>query len=396
MPNIRGTNGNDIIDVTDDNGTLNGTPQGTPIDNIRGRGGSDQITVTNSTVIGVVRGNGGGDDITITGSTVGTLNAGGGADTVVVRGSDISSIALGNGNDTLDFQSTSVSGTVEGGGGTDTLNLPEGTVITDSTFGTITVVAGTSYSLSSGSFTLPSGTIVTYTGFENGAGFPCFTRDTLIATDCGFCPIQNITAGDRVQTVGLGPQTVRWAGRRAFTTRDLEQDPKLRPVRIVASALGQGMPNRDLLVSRQHRMLVQSKIAQRMFGAPEVLIPAIKLTSVPGIYVDHEVQSVEYFHLLFDRHEVIYAEGAPTESLYTGPEALKSLSISARREIFKIFPELADHDHSPDPARLIPRGKLQTRLVSRHLKNNKPLLHTPVALAFREGTERANIPRNLS
>ncbi len=207
MPNIRGTNGNDIIDVTDDNGTLNGTPQGTPIDNIRGRGGSDQITVTNSTVIGVVRGNGGGDDITITGSTVGTLNAGGGADTVVVRGSDISSIALGNGNDTLDFQSTSVSGTVEGGGGTDTLNLPEGTVITDSTFGTITVVAGTSYSLSSGSFTLPSGTTVTYTGFENGAGFPCFTRDTLIATDCGF-------ARSRTSRPGTGCRRLAWDPKR--------------------------------------------------------------------------------------------------------------------------------------------------------------------------------------
>ncbi len=377
MPNIRGTNGNDIIDVTDDNGTLNGTPQGTPIDNVRGRRGDDEITVTNSTVVGIVGGGGGDDDITVTGSTVGTVGGGGGADTVVVRGSDISNINLGNGNDTLDFQSSTVSGSIDGGGGTDTLNLPEGTVINDSTFGTITVVAGTSYSLSSGSFTLPSGTTVTYTAFENGAGFPCFTRDTLIRTDQGNRPIQTLTTGDMVLTIGNGLQAIRWAGRRRFDLAAMEHDPKLRPVRILAGALGQGVPDRDLLVSRQHRMLVQSKIAQRMFGAAEVLIPAIKLTALPGIFVDQEVQEVEYFHLLFDRHEIIEAEGAPTESLFTGPEALKSLSRDARAEIFGIFPELADINHQSDLARFVPKGRHQMKLVARHLKNNKPLLQRP-------------------
>ncbi len=378
MPNINGTNGADNIDVTNNNGTLNGTPQGSPIDNIRGRQGNDVINVSNSTVVGDVRGNAGSDDITITGSTIGgTLAAGSAGDTVTVRGSDVSNIRLGGGNDTLDFQSTNVSGDIRGGGGTDTLNLPAGTVITDNTFGTITVVAGTGYSLSSGTFTLPSGSTVTYSTFENGAGVPCFTRDTEIQTEHGPVLIQNLRTGDRIPTGGHGLQPIRWIGRRRMGAKILAANPKLRPVRIHARALGGGLPQQDLLVSRQHRMVVRSKIAMRMFGAPEVLIPAIKLTQLPGIHVDDTLAEVEYFHLLFDRHEIIFAEDAPTESLFTGPEALKTLSDAAREEIFAIFPELADVTHETDPARFIPRGPQQARLVARHLRNNKPLLLNP-------------------
>ncbi len=378
MPNINGTNGDDNIDVTNDNGTLNGTPQGSPIDNVRGRGGDDDITITDSTISNNVLGNAGTDTIIITNSTVGgRIASGSDADTVDISGSTVGNIRLGGGNDTLNFISTSVSGDIRGGGGTDTLNLPEGTVINDDTFGEITVEDGVGYSISSGTFTLPSGIVVTYSAFENGSGMPCFTRDTLITTAQGSAPIQSLRTGDLIPTLGQGLHPIRWIGRRAFDRPQLEANPKLWPVRILAGALGEGLPHRDLLVSRQHRMLVQSKIAERMFGTTEVLIPAIKLTALPGIYVDQGVERIEYFHLLFDQHQVIFAENAPTESLYTGPEALKALSAEARREIFEIFPELADLDHRADPARLIPRGRMQAQLITRHLKNNKPLLRMP-------------------
>ncbi len=380
MPNINGTNGNDDIDVTNDNGTLNGAPQGTPIDNVRGRGGADDITISGSTIIGTVRGNAGSDTITITDSTIGGRLAGGSDDDVIsISGSSVDNIRMGSGNDTLNFFNTTVTNDIAGGQGTDALNLPVGTVITDDTFGTITVEDGVGYSVSSGTFTLPSGTTVTYSAFESGSGIPCFTRDTLIATPHGPAPIQTLQTGDLIPTLGQGLHPIRWIGRRGFDRAALLDNHRLWPVRILAGALGGGLPVRDLLVSRQHRMLVQSRIAERMFGATEVLIPAIKLTALPGIYVDETVERVEYFHLLFDCHQVIFAEDAPTESLYTGPQALKSLSPAARREIFEIFPELADVNHVTDPARPIPRGRLQAQLVTRHLKNNKPLLQTPGA-----------------
>ena len=397
MPDINGTNGNDDIDVSNNNGTLNGTPQGTPIDNVRGQGGNDTIDITNSTVSGVVLGNAGSDTITITNSTVdGRVGGGSGTDTVNVSGSAVNTIRLGNSNDTLNFSSTTVSGDLRGGSGTDTLNLPVGTVINDNTFGTITVQDGVSYSLSTGSFTLPSGITVSYRSFENGSGVPCFTRDTQIRTNDGLAPIQDLRTGDLIPTMEHGLQPIRWIGRRSFEADALRANPRLCPVRILAGALGEGLPHRDLLVSRQHRMLVRSRIAKRMFGASEVLIPAIKLTALPGIFVDDTVPAIEYFHLLFDRHQVIFAEYAPTESLFTGPEALRSLSQAAKDEIFEIFPELSGGNGAGDPACFIPSGPQQARLVTRHLKNRKPLLQSMAVLGNKEFDAQVKISHRVS
>ncbi|WP_254054515.1 Hint domain-containing protein [Roseovarius sp. EL26] len=203
---------------------------------------------------------------------------------------------------------------------------------------------------------------------------PCFTSGTMIAVPGGTQEIGQLTHGDVVLTKDRALQPIRWIGRRKYTAEQLDSNPKLRPVRIMAGALGQGLPERDVLVSRQHRMLLQSKIAKRMFGKFEVLIPAIKLTELPGIFVDEIVQSVEYIHLLFDQHEIIYAEGTPTESLFTGPEALKSISPEACQEILSIFPEVKKLDYRPKSARFIPSGKGQKQLIARHLKNCRPCI----------------------
>ena len=77
-------------------------------------------------------------------------------------------------------------------------------------------------------------------------------------------------------------------------------------------------------------MLVSSKICERMFGQTDVLLAAHQLTELPGIFTEPGYGEVEYFHLVFDRHEVIYAEGAPTESFFPGPEAIKSMPRAAR------------------------------------------------------------------
>ena len=111
-----------------------------------------------------------------------------------------------------------------------------------------------------------------------------------------------------------------------------------------------------------------------MFDTPEVLISAIKLAALPGIYVDDQVPEVEYIHLMFDEHQVIFAENAPSESLFAGAEALKSVGPEARREILEIFPQLRDMNLTPRPARFIPCGRQQKKLLQRHKKNDRPLL----------------------
>lgn len=201
----------------------------------------------------------------------------------------------------------------------------------------------------------------------------CFTAGTLIETDSGPVAIERICTGDQVLTAE-GLKTVRWIGQSPVSIVQLVANPKLFPIRITAGALGAGLPKRDLLVSRQHRMLVQSPIVRRMFGTSDVLVHAIKLIALPGIYVDQSVTEVTYYHMLFDEHQVVYAEGAPSESLYTGPEALKAISDSARDEVLALFPELADRDYTPEFATFAPDGKRQKKLVARHLKNGKPLL----------------------
>lgn len=202
----------------------------------------------------------------------------------------------------------------------------------------------------------------------------CLTTGTRVLKPDGWTQIEDIQVGDQIVTENDHVETVRWIGRRKLDQSELKLNPKLFPVVISQGTLGAGLPTQDLRVSRQHRMMVQSKIAERMFGRPEVLISAIKLTALPGVFVDETVDEIEYVHVLFDKHEIIFAEGAPTESLYTGPEALKSVGDEAREEILSLFPELADHQYAPEPAKYIPSGKHQRQLVARHTKNRKPLL----------------------
>jgi hypothetical protein len=113
-----------------------------------------------------------------------------------------------------------------------------------------------------------------------------------------------------------------------------------------------------------------------MFGVSEMLIRAIKLTAFPGIYVDESVTDVQYFHILFDEHEIVVAQGTPSESLHTGTGALKNLSVESKGEILAIFPELADPNYMRDLARSTPSGKKLKQLVERHIKNQKALLES--------------------
>lgn len=202
----------------------------------------------------------------------------------------------------------------------------------------------------------------------------CFAKGTQIATPTGPQRIETLAEGDKVLTANGDSREIRWIGRRVVSMFEMLHAPKLRPVRIRAGALGNQLPERDLLVSRQHRILIRSKIAERMFGTKEVLIPAIKLVECTGIAVDDQPRALEYFHILLDDHEILLANGAPAESLFTGPEALKSLSPEAVDEIATLFPEVLERIALQGPAALVPSNKKIKRMIARHLKNAKELI----------------------
>ncbi|MEE2944108.1 MAG: Hint domain-containing protein [Pseudomonadota bacterium] len=216
--------------------------------------------------------------------------------------------------------------------------------------------------------TFASSSFVTTTGVLDvgeDLGPPCLTSGTLVQTDHGLKAVEDLEAG----AILFGPEgqrlTLRMVLKTSFCARELGENSKLLPVRIVAGALGNGLPKRDLLVSRQHRMLLNAPMVKRMFGHAEVLVPAIRLTDLPGIYVDHSVKSVTYYHLVFDQHEIIYAEGAATESLYTGPEALRSVPDDALSELLLMFPDLKRRPEMTEPALPIPERAEQKELISR-------------------------------
>ena len=201
----------------------------------------------------------------------------------------------------------------------------------------------------------------------------CFGADAMIRTDAGEVLAGSLSVGDLVETRDAGLQAIRWIGTRTLTAAELEENPKLRPIRIRKGALGSGLPKADLIVSPQHRMLVRSMIAQKMFGTTEVLVAAKQLCQIHGIDVAEDLTDVTYVHFLFDDHQIVLANGAEAESLHTGIEALKSVGPAAVAEIFAIFPELQDGSVRPT-ARVLTSGRLGRKLVVRHAQNDKPLV----------------------
>ncbi|MFK7765313.1 MAG: Hint domain-containing protein, partial [Roseobacter sp.] len=207
-----------------------------------------------------------------------------------------------------------------------------------------------------------------YTGIIQNEfqSFACYVAGSRIDTPEGRRPIEELALGDLVVTRDHGAQPIRWIGealvvRSAATT----------PVRITAGALGEGVPERDLLVSQQHRMLVRSPIFARMTGRDEAFVAAKTLTRLPGVEMEPALGWVRYVHLMFDHHEVIYADGAPSESLLAGMEGRKMMGPKARAEISALFPEITRPEFKPHPARPILTGKRRTNAIERHAKNQK-------------------------
>ncbi|MDO5620382.1 MAG: Hint domain-containing protein [Paracoccus sp. (in: a-proteobacteria)] len=218
-----------------------------------------------------------------------------------------------------------------------------------------------------------NGVAYTNSDWIQGQLVPCFSADALIETARGPVRAGDLTVGDMVRTRDAGMQPLRWVGRKELSAADLAAAPKLRPIRIAAGALGAGLPATDLVVSPQHRVLVRSKIAQKMFGTDEVLVAAKQLCQIEGIDIAADMAGVTYVHFLFDDHQIVFSNGAETESMFTGPEALKSVGKAAVEEIFAIFPELRDGAERP-AARMLTSGRMARKLAVRHAQNNRPLV----------------------
>jgi Hint domain-containing protein len=169
----------------------------------------------------------------------------------------------------------------------------------------------------------------------------CLTNGSLIDTPKGPCLIEDLCVGDLVKTLN-GAQPIRMIYNKPLDLSDFTRNPRLRPVCLRKNAIAPGQPNRDLRVSPQHRMLMSGAKMQLLFGEADLLVKAKAIAAFSDqAFVDQSCKAVTYYHIVFDRHEIIFANGAATESFYPGKAALAALDPEERRELFTLFPELA-------------------------------------------------------
>lgn len=163
-------------------------------------------------------------------------------------------------------------------------------------------------------------------------GVVCFAAGTLIMTPNGEVPIETLLAGDLVLTRDNGPQPIVWIGRRDITSQELSANPKLRPVQIAPQVTG---GHSELILSPQHGLLLG-------LNGEETLVRAIHLARLKGgkARVMNGCRNVTYLHIMFEAHQIVFANGAPAESFFPGPNAFGSLSRAVRQEIFTLFPNL--------------------------------------------------------
>ncbi|HEY9021178.1 MAG TPA: Hint domain-containing protein [Paracoccaceae bacterium] len=212
-----------------------------------------------------------------------------------------------------------------------TITLSSGQQVTVNANGTLTVVGDGTVEVANFTYTVASSTGQTDTGFVVIDSVPCFVAGTLVLTPDGEVPVESLRPGDLVLTKDEGPQPLRWIGRRQVEARG-----DFAPICIAPGTFGD---HRQLLVSPLHRILIRDSLAEVLFGEGEVLVAAHDLVN------DYSVRRIEggmvdYVHILFDRHQVVFSEGLESESFLPGPQIVRSFEADMIGEIVALFPDL--------------------------------------------------------
>ena len=139
--------------------------------------------------------------------------------------------------------------------------------------------------------------------FVLGAAAPCYCPGTLIRTEYREQRVEDLNIGDKVLTAAGVARPIKWIGRRSYRGRFAMGRKDILPVCIKAGALDHDTPKRDLWISPNHAMYLDG-----------VLIEAKDLVNGVSIVQAERVEQIEYFHIELDSHDVIMAEGAPSES----------------------------------------------------------------------------------
>jgi hypothetical protein len=161
----------------------------------------------------------------------------------------------------------------------------------------VTFDAGNLFGTTSGGGSSGVGTVFELTDVA------CYCADTLILTAFGETRVQDLSIGDHVVTASGACRPIKWIGRRRYARAFAGNNPDIVPIRIAAGALADGVPARDLYVSPAHAMFIDG-----------MLVPAGQLANGVSVHPCHAIDPIEYFHIELQSHDVILAEGAPSET----------------------------------------------------------------------------------
>ncbi len=164
----------------------------------------------------------------------------------------------------------------------------------------------------------------------------CFAKGTWIETPFGERKVETLQPGDLVRNVTGQAVRLRWVAHRTLSTDDLAQWPELCPIRIPANHFGRGLPHRPLRISPQHRLALSGWQVELMFGVDDILVPAKHLLG-RGITQETAEKGVDYYHLLFDQHEIVLSNGLPSESYQPSADTVDAMEDSIRAEFAALF-----------------------------------------------------------
>lgn len=164
-----------------------------------------------------------------------------------------------------------------------------------------------------------------------------FTRGTMITMATGAQrAVEDLKVGDRVLTRDDGPQEIRWIGHQ--TVRAVGA---FAPIRIAEGTLNN---TRDLVVSPDHRLFIYQRQDHLGAGRSEVLVRARHLLNGTSIQ-RMSGGFVDYFQMLFDQHQIIYAEGIAAESMLMDNRTSAVLPADMGAKLTELLPGHRQSDH---------------------------------------------------
>ena len=168
-------------------------------------------------------------------------------------------------------------------------------------------------------------------------------KGTRIRTPRGETCIEELGINDLVETVRGETLPIKWIGRNTYKKSGPVWPENSIPIRVSRFAIDENTPNTDLYLSPGHALFIDgSLIPVKYLANGNSIVPALP----PG------AETIEYFQIVLDTHEVIWAAGVPAETFVANDKA-----------DFEVFANFVEYErlYPTDPYAIMPlRAELGT------------------------------------